>query len=176
MSTAVYAPAKGMTWVPGGTFAMGSEHFYPEEHPVRPVAVEGFWIDRSPVTVAQFRRFVTETRYVTVAERPLDPADYPGVEPAALVPGSLVFHKTPGPVDLRDVRSEPAGTARRGPARARPDATAIRSPTSPTRTPRRTRRGPARSFRPRPSGSARRAAAWRARSSRGGTSWRPKAG
>ena len=96
MNTAVYAPAKGMTWVPGGTFAMGSEHFYPEERPVRRVAVEGFWIDRSPVTVAQFRRFVTETRYVTVAERPLDPADFPGADPASLVPGSLVFQKTRG--------------------------------------------------------------------------------
>jgi formylglycine-generating enzyme len=105
MNTAVFAPAKGMTWVPGGTFAMGSDHFYPEERPVRSVAVEGFWIDRSPVTVAQFRRFVTETRYVTVAERPLDPADFPGAEPSALVPGSLVFHRTPGPVDLRDVRT-----------------------------------------------------------------------
>jgi formylglycine-generating enzyme len=105
MSTAVRAPAKGMTWIPGGTFAMGAEHFYPEETPVRRVTIDGFWIDRAPVTVAQFRRFATETRYVTVAERPLDPADYPDVDPAALVPGSLVFHKTPGPVDLRDVRS-----------------------------------------------------------------------
>jgi formylglycine-generating enzyme len=105
MSTAVRAPAKGMTWIPGGTFAMGAEHFYPEESPVRRVSVDGFWIDRAPVTVAQFRRFATETRYVTVAERPLDPADYPDADPAALVPGSLVFHKTPGPVDLRDVRS-----------------------------------------------------------------------
>jgi formylglycine-generating enzyme len=105
MSTAVRIPAKGMTWIPGGSFAMGAEHFYPEERPVRRVSVDGFWIDRAPVTVAQFRRFATEMRYVTVAERPLDPADYPGAEPAALVPGSLVFHKTPGPVDLRDVRS-----------------------------------------------------------------------
>ena len=105
MNTAAYAPAKGMTWVPGGTFVMGSEHFYAEERPARDVTVEGFWIDRSPVTVAQFRRFVSETRYVTVAERPPDPADFPGADPAALVPGSLVFHKTRGPVDLRDVRA-----------------------------------------------------------------------
>jgi formylglycine-generating enzyme len=98
------AAAKGMTWVPGGAFAMGSEEFYPEERPVRRVDVDGFWIDRHPVTVAQFRRFVGETGYVTVAERPLDPADYPGAERSALVPGSLVFHGTRGPVDLRDVR------------------------------------------------------------------------
>jgi sulfatase modifying factor 1 len=105
MSTALRAPAKGMTWIPGGTFAMGAEHFYPEERPVRRVSVDGFWIDRAPVTVAQFRRFVTATRHVTVAERPLDPIAYPDADPAALVPGSLVFHKTPGPVDLRDVHS-----------------------------------------------------------------------
>jgi sulfatase modifying factor 1 len=99
------APVKGMRWVPGGAFAMGSNAFYPEERPVRPAEVEGFWIDRHPVTVAQFARFVGETGYVTVAERPLDPADYPDADPAALVPGSLVFHKTPGPVDLGDVRT-----------------------------------------------------------------------
>jgi formylglycine-generating enzyme len=99
------APAKGMTWVPGGAFAMGSDEFYPEERPVRRVAVDGFWIDRHPVTVAHFRRFVADTGYVTVAERPLDPADYPDAEPEALVPGSLVFRKSRGPVDLRDVRN-----------------------------------------------------------------------
>jgi formylglycine-generating enzyme required for sulfatase activity len=105
VSTAVAAPAKGMAWVPGGAFAMGCEEFYPEERPVRSVEVDGFWIDRHPVTVSQFARFVTETGYTTVAEQPLDPADYPEADPAVLVPGSLVFHKTPGPVDLRDVRT-----------------------------------------------------------------------
>jgi formylglycine-generating enzyme len=105
MSGAVVAPPRGMTWVPGATFAVGSEDFYPEERPVRDVEVEGFWIDRHPVTVSQFGRFVAETGYVTVAERPLDPADFPDADPGALVPGSLVFHKTSGPVDLRDVRA-----------------------------------------------------------------------
>ncbi|HEX6763053.1 MAG TPA: formylglycine-generating enzyme family protein [Gaiellaceae bacterium] len=93
----------GMAWVPGGTFAMGDTRFYPEEGPVRDVTVDGFWMDEHPVTVAEFRRFVRETRYVTVAERPLDPSDYPDAEPELLVPGSLVFHPTAGPVDLRDV-------------------------------------------------------------------------
>jgi formylglycine-generating enzyme required for sulfatase activity len=101
----IKAPVKGMTWVPAGAFAMGSDAFYPEERPVRRVEVEGFWIDRHPVTVAQFGRFVGETGYVTVAERPLDPADYPEADPADLVPGSLVFRKARGPVDLGDVRS-----------------------------------------------------------------------
>jgi formylglycine-generating enzyme required for sulfatase activity len=92
-----------MVWVPGGGFAMGSADFYPEERPVRQVEVDGFWMDEHPVTVAEFRRFVKATGYVTVAERPLDPADYPGADPALLRPGSLVFHATAGPVDLRDV-------------------------------------------------------------------------
>jgi formylglycine-generating enzyme required for sulfatase activity len=59
-------------------------------------------MDQYPVTVAEFRRFVKATGYVTVAERPLDPAEYPGAQPDLLVPGSLVFRKTQGPVDLRD--------------------------------------------------------------------------
>jgi formylglycine-generating enzyme len=96
---------EGMAWVPGGEFAMGSDDFYPEEAPVRRVAVEGFWIDERPVTVADFRRFVKATGHVTVAERPLDPADYPGADPEALVPGALVFRPSRGPVDLRDVRN-----------------------------------------------------------------------
>ena len=91
--------------VPGGEFAMGSEGFYPEERPVRRVAVEGFWIDEHPVTVTEFRRFVKATGHVTVAERPLDAADYPDADPEALVPGSLVFRPSRGPVDLRDVRN-----------------------------------------------------------------------
>lgn len=93
-----------MKWVPGGTFAMGSERFYPEERPVHRVTLDGFWMDAHPVTVAEFRRFVTATGYVTVAERPLDPAAYPGADPALLVPGSLVFRKASGPVALHDVR------------------------------------------------------------------------
>jgi formylglycine-generating enzyme len=94
-----------MIRVPGGEFAMGSDAFYPEERPVRRVAVEGFWIDERPVTVAEFRRFVKATGHVTVAERELDAADYPDADPAALVPGSLVFRPSRGPVDLRDVRN-----------------------------------------------------------------------
>ena len=96
-------PRKNMLWVPGGSFLMGSADFYPEEQPVRRAAVDGFWMDSHPVTVAEFRRFTRETGYVTVAERPLDPAQYPDADPALLVPGSLVFYPTSGPVDLRDV-------------------------------------------------------------------------
>jgi formylglycine-generating enzyme len=95
----------GMAWVPGGSFLMGSDRFYPEERPVHSVEVDGFWMDRHPVTVAQFQQFVRATGYVTVAERPPDPADYPDADPSLLVPGSLVFQKTRGPVDLRDFRN-----------------------------------------------------------------------
>jgi len=95
----------GMVWVPGGQFLMGSEDFYPEERPTRRVSVEGFWMDTNPVTAAEFRRFVRRTGYVTVAERPLDPTAYPGADPTALVPGSMVFQPSAGPVDLTDNRN-----------------------------------------------------------------------
>lgn len=88
----------------GGTFRMGSEAFYPEEGPVVEVTVKPFEIDRYAVTNRQFAQFVDETGYVTVAERPLDPAHFPGADPAGLEPGSLVFTPTEGPVDLRNWR------------------------------------------------------------------------
>jgi formylglycine-generating enzyme len=87
-----------MVWVLGGEFWMGSNDFDPEERPVHRVAVDGFWIDEHPVTVAEFRRFVKATGYLTWAERAPDPADYPGVDPALLIPGSLLFHRSPEPV------------------------------------------------------------------------------
>src|SRR4051812_3235714 len=91
-----------MTFIPGGAFRMGSAEFYPEEQPVREVEVDGFWIDEHPVRVADFRRFVKDTGYSTLAERPLDPADYPDADPSLLLPGSLVFQPTRGPVSLDD--------------------------------------------------------------------------
>ncbi len=91
-----------MLWIPGGTFRMGSEDFYPEEGPVHEVSIDGFWMDRHIVTNEQFARFVAATGYVTVAERNPNPADYPGAPPENLVPGALVFHTTQGPVDLKD--------------------------------------------------------------------------
>jgi formylglycine-generating enzyme len=101
---AVEAPVlKNMVDLPGGTFRMGSDRFYPEERPVREASVEPFWIDRHPVTVAEFRRFVKETGHVTWAEQAPVAEDYPGAPPELLVPGSLVFRKTAGPVDLRDI-------------------------------------------------------------------------
>lgn len=90
--------------LPGGSFRMGSTSFYPEEAPIHTVAVVAFAIERHPVTNTQFAEFVDDTGYVTVAERELDPALYPGADPADLVPGALVFRPTSGPVDLRDWR------------------------------------------------------------------------
>ena len=93
-------PKPNMVWVPGGTFRMGSEEFYPEEAPVHRVTVDGFWMDKFQVTNADFRKFVRATRYKTTAEHTPSPEDYPNAPPENLVPGSLVFHKTKGPVNL----------------------------------------------------------------------------
>ena len=96
---------KDMVWIPGGDFLMGSSDFYPEERPVHRVAVDGFWMDEHPVTVAEFRRFVKATAHVTWAELAPDPRDYPDADQELMVPGSLVFHPTSGPVDLSDYRN-----------------------------------------------------------------------
>lgn len=87
--------------VPGGTFRMGSDNHYPEEGPARDVSVGDLLVARTPVTNAAYAAFVAATGYTTVAERPLDPADFPGAPPENLVPGSMVFVGTPGPVDLQ---------------------------------------------------------------------------
>jgi len=81
----------GMKRIEGGVFRMGSERFYPEEVPVRKVRVGSFLIDETPVTNAQFSRFVSETGYVTVAELPPSPADYPGLPADVSLAGSSVF-------------------------------------------------------------------------------------
>jgi formylglycine-generating enzyme required for sulfatase activity len=90
-----------MIALPGGTFRMGSDRHYAEEAPARAVEVAGFSIDAHEVTNRDYAGFVDATGYVTVAERPLDPADFPGAPPENVVPGSLVFRRTNGPVDLR---------------------------------------------------------------------------
>lgn len=93
-----------MIQIPGGTLLMGSDEFYPEEGPVHEREVGAFELDAHPVTNEAFAAFVDETGYVTIAERPMDQADYPGVDPEDLVPGAMVFTPTAGPVDLRDWR------------------------------------------------------------------------
>ncbi|MGH7153062.1 MAG: formylglycine-generating enzyme family protein [Acetobacteraceae bacterium] len=98
-------PPPGMRWIPGGTFRMGAEGSYPEEAPVHMVTVSGFWMDVHAVTNTAFAAFSDATGYRTVAERPLNPALYPGADPALLVPGSAVFFMPTGRADINDVRS-----------------------------------------------------------------------
>ncbi len=92
----------GMVWVPPGQFLMGSNDHYPEEAPAHRINVEGFWIDKHAVTNSEFAAFTADTGHVTAAERAPDPSDYPGADPAALVPASVVFTPPSRPVNLRD--------------------------------------------------------------------------
>jgi len=91
-----------MIRIPGGTFRMGSDKHYPEEAPVHRVAVDGFWIDRTPVTNRQFKQFVNATGHVTEAQIVPDPKDYPGALKEMLYAGSLVFSPLPEITDLTD--------------------------------------------------------------------------
>jgi len=95
-------PARDMVWIPGGTFTMGSNDFYPEEAPAHPVTVDGFWMDQYTVTNAQFSRFVEDTDYVTSAERSPNPEEYPGAKPELLLPASVVFRRPGYRVSLDD--------------------------------------------------------------------------
>ena len=96
-------PFEDMVWIPGGTFRMGSDRHYPEERPVHRVTVDGFWMDRCPVTNERFARFVDATGHRTFAEVPPNPSEYPGALPDMLYAGSLVFVMPSEPFDRRDV-------------------------------------------------------------------------
>jgi len=89
--------------IPEGTFTMGSNAHYPEERPSHAVTVDGFSLDRHQVTNVEFAEFVADTGYVTTAEIPPDPAEYPGALPHMLYAGSLVFIPPAGPVDMSDI-------------------------------------------------------------------------
>src|SRR6187401_1477128 len=91
-----------MIFIPGGTFRMGSDKHYPEEAPVHRVTVDSFWLDQTPVTNRDFRKFVNATGYVTFAEIRPDPKDYPGALAHMLKAGSLVFAPPKHPVNLSD--------------------------------------------------------------------------
>ncbi len=80
----------GMVWVPGGVFSMGSTEF-DDALPIHKVKVDGFWMDRTAVTNAQFQKFVDATGYVTVAEQRPDRTQFPNVSPDELKPFSPVF-------------------------------------------------------------------------------------
>src|SRR5205823_14186553 len=102
----------GMVWIPGGEFGMGTDSDLgrPEEKPAHRVRVDGFWMDATEVTNAQFAAFIEATGYVTTAEKPpnLDeimsqvPPGTPLPSRETLVPGSLVFTPPAGPVRLDD--------------------------------------------------------------------------
>ena len=102
LDSAKTATPENMVFVPGGTFRMGSDRHYPEEAPSHRVGVDGFWIDRTPVTNRQFKEFVRATGHVTFAELPPDPKDYPGALPSMLYAGSLVFTPPAQVTNLRD--------------------------------------------------------------------------
>ena len=95
-------PHTGMVWIEGGSFAMGDDDERPEERAAHEVTVRGFWIDRHEVTNAQFARFVEATGHVTLAERGLDPKDFPGMPPELLAPGAVVFTPPDGLLNLVD--------------------------------------------------------------------------
>ena len=90
-----------MVWIKGGVFQMGSTAFA-DSKPVHAVAVDGYWMDTHEVTNAQFEKFVQATGYITIAERPLNAKDYPGVPADKLVPGSAVFTPPAHKVSLDD--------------------------------------------------------------------------
>ncbi len=97
------ASPPGMVSIEGGTFRMGSDDpRFPDAQPVHPVQVDGFWIDETEVTTADFRAFVEATGYVTVAERTPTAEQYPGAPPENLVAGSVVFAPPPHGVPLDD--------------------------------------------------------------------------
>jgi formylglycine-generating enzyme len=98
----VHSTPEDMIWICGGSFRMGSDKHYPEEAPAHTVTVDGFWMDRTPVTNAKFREFVTATGYVTFAEKKPDAGDYPGALTHMLYAGSLVFSAPRHPVSLHD--------------------------------------------------------------------------
>lgn len=91
-----------MVRMDGGEFLMGSDDHYPEEAPVRRVAVDGFWIDSTPVTNREFARFVDETGHITLAEVAPSAEMYPEADPTMLRAGSSLFVRPAQPVGMHD--------------------------------------------------------------------------
>jgi formylglycine-generating enzyme len=111
----VHAPEaapEGMVWIPGGEFSMGAnvpEHMgevgmsaAADSRPIHRVYVDGFFMDKTDVTNAEFARFVKATGYVTIAERKPRAEDYPGAPPENLIAGSVVFSPPKHAVALND--------------------------------------------------------------------------
>jgi formylglycine-generating enzyme len=107
---ATASPPPGMAWIPGGEFSMGAAEApdmnmvgmqaTTDSRPIHRVYVDGFWMDKTPVTNEQFAKFVEATAYVTVAERTPRAEDFPGAPPENLVAGAVVFSPPGHPVPL----------------------------------------------------------------------------
>ena len=109
-----HGPApEGMVWIPGGEFSMGSDGkcdgkfscspaTVADALPIHRVYVDGFWMDATDVTNAEFEKFVKATGYVTIAERTPTKEEFPTAPPESLVAGSIVFTPTSGPVPLNN--------------------------------------------------------------------------
>jgi len=161
-------PPSGMVWIPGGEFSMGSIDplARSDESPVHRVRVDGFWMDATEVTNAEFRQFVEATGYKTIAERPIEWDELkkqvapgtPKPPDEMLVPGSLVFHQTEGAVEVGVGRPARAGGIPKAPAVRSKGRTTTLSCTSPSTTRSPTASGPGSVCPPKPNGSLLRAA------------------
>ncbi len=97
---------EGMVWISGGRFSQGAvaqdRMAMGHESPNFAVVVDGFFMDVAEVTNVQFKKFVDETEYITVAERELDweemkkqlPEGTPKPHDSIMKPGSLTFKKS----------------------------------------------------------------------------------
>lgn len=90
-----------MRLIRGGSFKMGSDDFN-DSKPIHKVHIHDFWMDEHEVTNQQFQEFIKATGYITVAERSLDPKDFPNIPVDKLVPGSAVFTPPSYAVSLND--------------------------------------------------------------------------
>ncbi len=103
---------EGMVWIPGGEFSMGSDAtddslcelpgLTRDAQPIHRVYVDGFWMDATEVTNAQFAKFVEATGYITIAERKPTQEEFPTAPPENLIAGSTVFTPTSTAVPLND--------------------------------------------------------------------------
>jgi len=158
-----------MRWVPPGEFTMGTDDpdSMPNERPAHHVKLDGFWMDETSVTNAQFRAFVEATAYVTTAEKPVDweelkkqvPPGTPKPPDEMLQPGSLVFTPPDHPVNLRDMSNcgsghpAPVGDIPRAPEAASMARTITRSSKSVGTMRLHTPGGRGNAFRPKPNGN-----------------------
>jgi sulfatase modifying factor 1 len=103
---------KGMVWIPGGEFSMGAQdppdmnpvamQAAADSRPIHRVYVDGFFMDKTDVTNAQFAEFVKATGYVTIAEKTPTAEEFPGAPPENLVAGGVVFTPPNQPVPLNN--------------------------------------------------------------------------